>query len=382
MVSLVDERRSEYHYDWVEPGTLVVNGKRIKFEKVKERIDKQGWFNVCGGIELFKWYYWTIAINTIGFIVFATLIGVQNSQNGTGSVHPSRMSTPLTQTAGVWIHVGNTGVPTSAMSVYTGDSMSLGQCSRYNAFPTNASWVVQPVVFAYPLWLDSRYIIMLFFLLSALFQFLGLRHYHEYYACLADGRNHIGRFAEYSISYSLMVVIMCSQNAVTDFWLVFNSASGTFVSMWLLLLTDILFDYTDDDLYVADGIRPQYFHCSFFVAVVSIVVALSGCYSNILTFQKCFVVSNSSNQTLLGNYTTYVQTAFIGLIFLIQFVSLTLKPSRRRAYLSDRIDFENGQTYKDRVNISCMVETLHIILDIVCRVVFGVMVFCINQFAS
>ena len=171
--------------------------------------------------------------------------------------------------------------------------------------------MVQSAVLSYSMTLDTWH-------LSVAFPVSCLCNEERYYAILADGRNHVGRFAECSVIYAVIIIVLCTQKSVTDLWIITSSASNMLVSMWLLLLSDSLLDYHGDELLVADENKLQYSQCAFLTALVSLAVAMWCFFFNIITYQKFFISASSSGQTNLGAYIAYIQNVFIGLIYMIQ----------------------------------------------------------------
>ncbi len=159
-----------------------------------------------------------------------------------GSLERHRLVTPVTATIGLWI----------PKDVYMGDNnsskyaMDALKCSvhaphaRFNAL----YYVKQYSIDAGEV--DTRWLIIVFHLLSFLFQYFSAINKGWYESLIFNGNVHISHYFEYSISASVMVVAICAQLGVTDIFLVINVALNCFSCMMFGAVAEICFSYCKD----------------------------------------------------------------------------------------------------------------------------------------
>ena len=204
------------------------------------------------------------------------------------SVRLAHVITPVTQTIGLWTDSSQIHSSRSLGHNATLDS----KCQYAGPSPSRMNDVsIVPVVLSYGE-LKTQFMIPSFFLLSALFQcsypiiwaFSGRQgsHWsHDYYKELDDGKIHKAHFIEYSLSASLMMLIIYAQLGITDLSVLALSFTATWACMMFGLLAELFSEVKINlEIFVFRIIAiPAQFiahGCGWVVLFVTISVAISG----------------------------------------------------------------------------------------------------------
>lgn len=237
--------------------------------------------------------------------------------------------TPVTQSIGLWVADGQVSFIASRS---LGHNATLDpQCEYAGSSPSRKNGVsIVPAVFSYGE-LQTQYMIPAFFLLSALFQcsypviwLLSSKRSpdwsDDYYKDLNDGKIHKTHFIEYSISASLMMLIIYAQLGITDVSILALSFTATWACMMFGLLAEF-FSEVDINmeivLYRTFQIPVQYVShaCGWIVLLVVVGVAVG----NLETNMKC--VDNLKLPAFVRPITAVMFTLFSG-FGIVQSVSL------------------------------------------------------------
>jgi len=134
--------------------------------------------------------------------------------------------------------------------------------------------------------------IIFFFFFSFAFQMMGAYDSGRYYAPLKQGNARRSHLLEYSVSASLMMIIMCLQVGVVDTHTLANVFSNTWACMIFGLLSDVLFEFAMDECleWIVFGYRIfkiKYTWLAHFAGWFTLIIAAAAMMSNIGTFYEC-----------------------------------------------------------------------------------------------
>ena len=209
------------------------------------------------------------------------------------------MKQPITKSFGAWVHKP---IALFNASDPNGTSTSVADCAPFD-FGTvlkdqdtcrqveprdsrSDNYFIQPIALAYTQF-DSRAAIILFHLLSFLFETINAVDKNEYHSTLLNGRTHLGHFLEYSFSASLMIVTMSVQLGITDLYTLLGVFSNGWACMIFGLLAEIMFENDVKPVYIFH--RPVAMHwATHFAGWVTLAFALVSLCSNLDTFRSCF----------------------------------------------------------------------------------------------
>lgn len=170
-----------------------------------------------------------------------------------------RLKTPITKNIGVWTNATEKSyIDTS----YLQKRLELNECPLAEAVSAkDSAYDVQQFVLDAKGQIDTRVLIIVFHLLSFLFQsFTALGD--QYYDELEQGRTNLSHFLEYSITASLMLIAMAAQFGITDVFLIISIAANCTGCMLFGLMAEFLF-YQDSEfrlftsVYHKDGTAKQ-----------------------------------------------------------------------------------------------------------------------------
>jgi hypothetical protein len=156
--------------------------------------------------------------------------------------------------------------------------------------------------------IDARIMILAFFFLSFVFQLLSAYDRVAYNAQLSKGNARRSHLIEYSVSASLMMLILCQQVDLVDTHLLANVFTNTWACMIFGLLSDVLVEMIEEPIPDADG-RVQksvmaqhqlelnflgyemgyisYRWLAHFAGWTTLFVAYSAIVSHMITFDQC-----------------------------------------------------------------------------------------------
>ena len=260
--------------------------------------------------------------------------------------------------------------------------------------------------------LDIRWVMFVFFIVSAVFQLPSTFPQAMYKRQLKLGKAHRSHLFEYSISASLMMMAMCAQVGVTDIYILLNVFSNTFACMIFGLLSDVLSDANEEKRIVDEeevnvmGCKRtmKYSIIAHFAGWFTLAIALSVMVSNIVTFQQC--VSGVSMPTEI--IFVICLEVFLFVIFgCIQVYTLLYKKctvtmprtltimkwyaklknhanvdashvaaieaERLAAYIAERKEYIERQT--ERIATACQAERAYITLSLFAKLVLGGIVY-------
>ena len=204
-----------------------------------------------GFYRLFKWLTAWIRIENarmlcLGVAVFHLFLaviffGLTMAQNY-GTLTKRRLVTPVTATIGLWIP-DNMYTGDNTTNNYALDALKCSQHSPHARFGS-AFYVKQFSIDAGEV--DTRWLIIVFHLLSFIYQFSVAYDGISYVDVISHGFVHVNHYFEYSISASVMVVAICAQLGVTDFFLVINVALNCFSCMIFGAVAETCFSNSSD----------------------------------------------------------------------------------------------------------------------------------------
>ena len=167
-----------------------------------------------------------------------------------------------------------------------------GSCTLAGDYASRSSKFNKRQVIVEVTELDSRIMILAFFLLSALFQLSSAWDATTYYAPLKQGNARRSHLVEYSATASLMMVIICLQVEVVDSHTLANVFTNTWACMFFGLLSDVLSETVDDTRLKCVVLGRELFSisyawlahlCGWFTLFIAAAVSLS----SVVTFNAC-----------------------------------------------------------------------------------------------
>lgn len=246
---------------------------------------------------------------------------------------------------------------------------------------------------------DSRYAMVAFFALSFLFQFTGAYPSSSYERPLLAGRARMSHMVEYSISASLMVLVMCLTTGVTDVYTLSNVFSNTWACMIFGLMSDVFAEQRPAPAFefgVAEYtlLRVPFAVLAHLAGWVTLLVGTSVVVSNFATFNDC-IRGLEIPPAILGGVVA-VSLLFMGFGF-IQAYTLVVKkgppappmtvdelPTRLqpKAGLVQIQNGSNADTFEQeldtfmeaqqaRLRISCRAEYYYILLSLTAKTILA-----------
>jgi hypothetical protein len=333
-------------------------------------------FDFCG-LGLVWWCRITGLVHLFMCVLVGILILLQELQQ----IHPSRLTTPVTRSVGLWV---DDAMGVSLPPAQLGSSLRLSEdCSIAGSWrAAKDSLRVVPLVLSLGT-LDTRIMMVLFYGLSALFQLWGSASARSYYAPLRDGCNHISHFVEYSVSASLMVLAISVQLGVTDLFALVGAMSNIWCCMMFGLLAELL--HQEEVNYDPDfrrtvpvdylGLRVPYYMIAHLAGWVSMTAALATALSNLINFEVCVEKTSSDAFWVVGQVAAYFEIILFVSFGFVQSVYLSKKPGRPSGVESEpEAKFINAT----RVWWSSVTEFAFILLSLTAKVGLGVMVYAAN----
>jgi hypothetical protein len=334
-------------------------------------------FDFCG-LGLIWWSRITGCVHVFMCVVVALMIGLQHN----GSIHPSRLETPLTRSVGLWVNDAS-GVRMSPVQ-FTDPSVKLNSgCVAVGSWgATQDSYRVVPLILDFGK-VDTRFLILAFYLLSAVFQIVGAFSEEAYYTPLFDGCNHISNFVEYSISASVLVLAISLQLGVTDVFTLVGVVSNTWSCMVFGLLAELWHqdsEYNDPALDSGAsrsnihyfGLKIPYYAVAHFAGWVSMAAALTAALSNLINYNTC-INRGSDTFWIIGQVAAYFEIVLFSVFGLVQLVYLIAKPGRPNASASNYTHI-----IENRIWWSAVTEFMLIMLSLAAKVGLGIMVYTAN----
>ena len=191
-------------------------------------------------------FCWLTAwIHLVAALAFISLTARQDN----GDISVPRLRTQTTRSMGLWL------LPSEVSTEnITGiqNSINLNSCSLAPTTPAKEStYVVKQVLLSGWGEIDTRIIIIMFHILSFLFQAITSWD-RNYYEDIRQGKTNLSHFIEYSVSASILLVAMCAQLGITDFYLILSIAANCWGCMVFGLVAELLFE---EDVYLSININ-------------------------------------------------------------------------------------------------------------------------------
>jgi hypothetical protein len=361
--------RGVWMYFFLGAGADKVNGSSDNEEKGDDDV-----FVFCG-VHLVQWCRFAGVMQLIMCVAMGVLFLLQELEQ----IHPSRLVTPLTRSVGVWV---GDGVGASIHVVRLGNSTRLADgCSLASSSWRAArdSYRVEQMVLSFGS-LDTRILLVVFYGLSGVFQLWGSMDRRFYYDPLRDGCNHVSRFVEYSISASLMVLVICAQLGMTDFYSLIGAVSNMWCCMVFWLLAELL-HHEEMDKNPAHsrtvevgylGFHVPYYLIAYLAGWVALFVASTMVISNLINFEACVERQNSDAFRIVGQVAAYFEIILFVCFGCAQSVGLFIKPGRPGS--------SSGQENTELLNTlrawwSSVIEFACIFLGLTANVGLGIMVY-------
>lgn len=313
---------------------------------------------------------WVTVLYFMLLVAASILIPVQNR---TWAHDTRRLQTPLTQTAGIWTPVAASMKP----QPFLGTDMVLNdRCSVFNA--ANASdggYYIQSVTLEHSM-LDSRYLVLGSLVSAFLFQLLGAFRADWYAENLNLGRMQYGPFFERSISLPLMMVAMCAQLGITDLFSLLNVMTLTWASMVFSFCAEVLFECRGGHLKLWEHGHFEFYSFAMGGAWTTLVMAMCTLYSKIGIADSCFIVNRNTLPGSLTVSVVYVEMLLMGVMLLLQTLSLRFKPSPPPSGpmsldAAKEEDKERPpQEYNTRVQYTYRLEYMFLAIDVLSKLVF------------
>lgn len=335
------------------------------------------------GYRLFyKWFKWLTAwirienarmlcLGVAGFHLFLAVIffGLTMAQDY-GTLTKRRLVTPVTATIGLWIP-DNMYTEDNNTKNYALDALKCSQHSPHARFGS-AFYVKQFSIDAGEV--DTRWLIIVFHFLSFIFQYTSAKDGKQYVDVISNGDVHVGHYFEYSISASVMIVAICAQLGVTDFFLVLNVALNCFSCMIFGAVAEICFkDCNHASMQFKSPFLTSYISGNLSLHwlahicgwVVFLFGTLPGTLSNIMLNNSC-VNTNGSRMPdwVLGLVS--IEMILFACFGLVQFFSFLVRE-------------KNSVDRQRVVNSAVNTEFAYIILSALAKTILGVGVFAGNM---
>jgi hypothetical protein len=263
---------------------------------------------------------------TLGFVIGAV----------TSSDAP-RIVTPLSQTMGAWIRRNDSDASASHGAI--GRFLNQDKCPLLDSRGARSNdYDVQPITIQAGT-IDTRWLIVVFHLLSCIFQIGSALNSKAYTDQIESGKTELSHFVEYSFSASVMMMAICSQLGVTDL----NTRLGAFCNTWACmmfgLLAEILFEAPhgaeDDSVPPFEIPAPSFmrgpwkwpFHWIAHVAGwVTLAFAASTVYSNMSLYDACRDSENTPAIPWFVHTIVTGESVLFSLFGLVQLVEFWYKP--------------------------------------------------------
>jgi hypothetical protein len=339
-----------------------------------EDAEVKDYFEKCStffGIRLVLW----CSITAFVHVILAGVTGVLILLQERGEIHPTRLITPLTRTVGVWVN-SNASLQHSSPG-HNGIELYSG-CEAVSSWgAVQGSYRVEPLVLDAGK-LDTRWFIFAFFILSALSQLMNVFNGEvEYNQVIINGNNHLSHFAEYSISASILVLVISVQLGVTDYMTLISVMCNNWCCMIFGLLAELLHQHESEvcgkacmSVFVL-GFDIRYYLIAHVAGWISVSVALFVAFSNMINFEMCVVKKVSDVFWDIGKAAAYIEAGLFIMFGFVQTMSMVFKPCNDGKGLSA----SNG---KQRMRWACRVEFSFIILSLTAKAVLGIMVYSAN----
>lgn len=287
----------------------------------------------------------TVACVHLSLAITYTVLTITNTRLTT------RQITPLTISFGAWVHK-NESTPDPPSSLHP-DCKPLTQ--RDSRSPDE---FIQPITLSYGQ-LDARVIIIVFHILSFIFQGLNALDPGFYFNILDRGHTHLSHFIEYSFSASLMIMAIGVQLGVTDLHTLLGSFANTWACMIFGLFAEIMHEnaipattWVVGPVHVAIKVH----WAAHSAGWVALAFALSAIYSNMNTFGTCMPTRHIPE--FVWAIVVVESILFCG-FGLVQIVSFAFKPERG----------------VNRVWWACAVELAYITLSLFAKTILGMLIF-------
>ena len=324
------------------------------------------YFKECStfcGLRLMLWCRFVALVH----IMMCFFVGLAIFLQEVGTFERStRLRTPLTRTVGLWV---NATLP-SRVSFGNTSSLYLGCDVVGLPGAAKGTYRVEPLVVTMGA-LDNRYLILAFFLLPVLFQigsFWGSED--DYYGSLKAGNNRLSYFVEYSLSISLMILVISAQLGVTDGFTLMGAVCNVWCFVLFGLLTEILHRYDAEIDPLLFGELPAYL-ISHLAGWVPFVATAASTLSNVINYESCVDEKNGDLFWDTLKMVAFVEVGLVLVFGLVLSTSIGLKPCRN----SKEPDTETDEL---RAWWACLVEWVIIVLGLVSRIVLGIAVYSAN----
>ena len=184
----------------------------------------------------------------IHFAAAFAFIGLTASQDN-GHIDVPKLRTQTTRSMGLWLLPSEVSTENiTGIQNYA----NLNTCSLAPTTPAkDSTYVVKQILLAGWGDIDTRIIIIMFHILSFLFQAITAWD-KNYYKEIEDGKTNLSHFIEYSVSASILLIAMCAQLGITDFYLILSIAANCWGCMIFGLVAELLFD---EDVYLSININ-------------------------------------------------------------------------------------------------------------------------------
>jgi hypothetical protein len=331
------------------------------------------YFKKCSTFCGMQLVYWC-SITAFIHVVLAGVTGLLILLQERGEIHPTRLITPLTRTIGIWVN-SNASMQLSPgpndIALYSG-------CEAAGSWgAVQGSYRVEPLVLDAGK-LDTRWLIFSFFILSALSQLINVFNGEmEYNQVMIDGNNHLSHFAEYSISASILILVISVQLGVTDYMTLISVMCNNWCCMILGLLAELLHQHESEvdckarmSVFVL-GFDIRYHLIAHVAGWISVSVALFVAFSNLINYEMCVVNKVTGLFWDIGKAAAYTEAGLFILFGGVQTMSMVFKPCNDGKGPSAA----NG---KQRMLWACRVEFAFIILSLTAKAVLGILVYSAN----
>lgn len=259
--------------------------------------------------------------------------------------------------------------------------LRLEACPLASTTPAkNTTYVVKQLVLSGWGEIDTRLLIIVFHLLSFLFQAITSWN-KNYYSDIDKGNTNLSHFVEYSISASILLIAMCAQLGITDFYLILSIAANCWGCMIFGFIAELLYQEDVCLIINMNFSTPKYpydkekmakndfqFSAHWMAHLAGwflIIIALIGTTSNLITMENCI---SPDKDIKMPGWVKSLIGAEVGLYCLFGFVQTASFVARQYA--------ENDVEAKKRYAI--YTELAYIVLSLTAKLFLGIIVISNN----
>lgn len=309
-------------------------------------------------------------------------------------IRPTRLITPLSRTAGVWVTPGGSGGNVSRPPAVSLGGRSIGMnagCEPFNNTVRTSdgkAYTLEPYMLSMGT-LDSRWLMLASPVVCIMLQtgrvINGERAYNE---VLADGNTSVTHFFQRGINVLLHFIVIGVQLGITDFTLLVSLSCNVWAAAMLFMLAELLLRHTHwgasssgdvpDVMQVSLlGVNVPYCtiaHVTGWIAMATSAVVVC---SNLMHVRLCIANHAWDSFLWLMALLVWAEVGIMGAFCFAQLLYLAFKRSPPSP-LTPPSGAEYDALVTSRAWWACRIELLYIVLEVVVNACFVVMVYVAN----